>query len=271
MLQVPTIHPTDELLTPAAAAKLLGVHRTTLVMRAIEGRVPARKVGTILYFRRADIEAMRDFFADKGTGRRPRRPVPELKGGAALERKTSRSTLKAATGSLVDAVCWTCSPDPDHDGEIAGPGAFREGQHVVLSGWAHSSFKDRLPVGRGTIHRDGDKIRLRGEFFDTHDGREAREVIKQLRDIVELSIGFYVKRSRQPTREESARGVKRVLLELDVREVSFVLVGAAGTGRTGVRDIKGDTPVPSNAAALREFARYVQTSTRLARKRLTNN
>lgn len=63
MLQVPTIHPQDELMAPARAAKLLGIHRNTLVMHAIDGRIPARRVGPYLFFRRSDIEAHRDLLS----------------------------------------------------------------------------------------------------------------------------------------------------------------------------------------------------------------
>jgi hypothetical protein len=148
------------------------------------------------------------------------------------------SQLKAAAEGTFEAVCYTCDGKADLDGDAAWPDAFTEGQDVVISSWAHSSARQSMPVGKGVLHLDGPRLLVRGEFFDTTDGRDAHETMKGLKDIVELSIGYFVKKWRSPTAEERQRGIERVMQEVDVFEVSFVLKGAAGPGRTGVREIK---------------------------------
>jgi excisionase family DNA binding protein len=57
---VVNIAPADEVLTAREAADLLGVSRPTVVSYALGDRIPARRVGPYLVFRRTDIEAARD-------------------------------------------------------------------------------------------------------------------------------------------------------------------------------------------------------------------
>lgn len=57
MLHAAAIDPADELVTLPEAARLVGVAPMTLRVHALEGRVPAKRAGRMLLFRRADVEA----------------------------------------------------------------------------------------------------------------------------------------------------------------------------------------------------------------------
>jgi len=59
MLRAPVIAPHDELQTLPEAARVLGVSPPTLRLWAYQQRLPARRIGRMTYFRRADVEAYR--------------------------------------------------------------------------------------------------------------------------------------------------------------------------------------------------------------------
>ncbi len=120
----------------------------------------------------------------------------------------------------------------DHDDDVTEPGAFKDGQPVIIEPWNHSW---NLPAGKGVIQSDDEKAWVEGEFFlDTEVGRENYLAVKNLGDLAEWSYTFDIIESGWGEQEE--RQVQ-FLRELDVVGVSPVTRGA-GIG-TETIDIKG--------------------------------
>lgn len=118
----------------------------------------------------------------------------------------------------------------DHDGDVTLPGAFTEGQPVRMSAYNHSSWGGALPVGKGTIHTDGDAAIFEGSFFmKTTAGRDTFEVVKELGELGQWSYGFDV---IEASHGEQEGRVVQFLKQLDVTEVSPVLRGAGIETRT---------------------------------------
>ncbi len=115
----------------------------------------------------------------------------------------------------------------DHDGDVTLPGAFHEGQPVVIEGWNHDYG---LPVGKGVIHSNEREAWVDGAFFlDTTTGRDHYNALKGLAGIEEWSYTFEI--------EESDRGDfdserVRFLKMMDVWGVAPVTRGAGLGTRT---------------------------------------
>lgn len=121
----------------------------------------------------------------------------------------------------------------DRDGDLTIPGAFREGQEVRITQWAHNW--GALPAGRGVIHADATRAWVDGQFFlDTEHGQQTYLTVKNLGELQEWSYGFDIK--EWSIGEFEGQQV-RFLRSLDVFEVSPVLLGAGLD--TGTDDIKG--------------------------------
>jgi HK97 family phage prohead protease len=132
----------------------------------------------------------------------------------------------------------------DHDGDVTLPGAFKENQAVRISYWGHR-WQD-LPVGRGTIHQDEKQAWVDGKFFmDTVAGKETYQTVKNLGELQEWSYGYDVLLSEQGKFGDPQQDV-RFLKELDVTEVSPVMLGAGVDTRTEA--IKGVKPYPNEHA-----------------------
>ena len=119
----------------------------------------------------------------------------------------------------------------DHDGDVTLPGAFKEGAEVRISAYNHASWQaGQLPVGKGTIHYDGDEVLLEGQFFmDTASGRDTFTTVKELGSLGEWSYGFDVIEAESGTHDgEDVQFLKA----LDVHEVSPVILGAGLGTRT---------------------------------------
>lgn len=147
--------------------------------------------------------------------------------------------FKAADDGTVQAVFATLNVR-DLDGDVTVPGAFQNGQKVVISAYGHASWTGALPVGKGTISADNEKATLDGQFFmDTTGGKDTFNVVKGLGDQGEWSYGFdtlqadYGQLDGEPV---------QFLRSLDVHEVSPVLRGAGiGTQTLSVKSIKDMT------------------------------
>jgi hypothetical protein len=142
--------------------------------------------------------------------------------------------FKDAGNGAVEAVFATLGVR-DLDSDVTLKGAFEEGAPVRISAYNHASWEGALPIGKGTIHEEGDKAVFRGEFFKTQAAQDTREALKGLGEMAEWSYGFDVKDSESG--EHEGKSV-RFLKSLKVYEVSPVLLGAAGPGRTGTIDVK---------------------------------
>ena len=116
----------------------------------------------------------------------------------------------------------------DRDGDVTVPGAFRDGQQVVIEGWNHDY--SRLPVGKGVIGSDSKSAWVDGQFFlDTEGGMEHYRTIKHLAGLEQWSYTFRVEQKDRDVRE--GRQV-RLLKSLDVAGVAPVARGAGIGTRT---------------------------------------
>lgn len=124
----------------------------------------------------------------------------------------------------------------DHDGDVTTPGAFQDGQAVIIEPWNHSWA---LPAGKGTIHADEEKAWVDGSFFlDTEAGRENYRTVKNMGNMAEWSYTFDVlEQGSGDFEEEQVNFLRR----LDVVGVSPVTRGAGiGTGTTTIKEKKQD-------------------------------
>lgn len=120
----------------------------------------------------------------------------------------------------------------DKDGDVTLPGAFREGQEVVISAYGHESWFGVLPVGKGVIRATKTEAILEGKFFlDTTAGRDTFTVVKNLAEagLGEWSYGYDIEESELGKHEDQD---VQFLKALNVFEVSPVLRGAGVDTRT---------------------------------------
>lgn len=128
----------------------------------------------------------------------------------------------------------------DHDGDVTPPGAFEDGQEVIVEPWNHGW---NLPVGKGIIRQDEDKAWVEGEFFlNTDVGLNHYTTVKNMGGLQEWSYTFDVLEST----EDRFNGERvRILSKMDVVGVSPVTRGAGINTRTMAIKEKGggDEPV----------------------------
>jgi len=155
-----------------------------------------------------------------------------------METKTITSlSVKDAEKGLVTARFATLGVK-DLDGDIIERGAIGA-QAVKVSAYGHVSWGGVLPVGVGrTLERGEDAIAELQFFMNTTNGVDTFRTIKGLGSLAEFSFGFDVKDSAPPSKAQAAAGVRRVLKQLVVHEVSPVLRGAGIN--TGVLAVKCD-------------------------------
>ena len=139
----------------------------------------------------------------------------------------------------------------DLDGDVIEKGAIGV-QQVQISAFGHTSWMGSLPVGKGVTREDGDAQLADLQFFmDTTHGRDHFLTVKALGELGEWSYGFDILQSREPTEDERQLGIRQVIQEMKVFEVSPVLRGA-GIG-TGTVEVKCDAcALKVESAALEE-------------------
>lgn len=154
-----------------------------------------------------------------------------------LERKGfGRVELKDADQGMVTAVFSTFDV-VDLDGDVTRKSAFKEGTPVRISSYNHGSWQGQLPVGKGVVRVMDREAVCEMQFnMKTQAGRETFETVKQMGDLQEWSWGFNVTDSEPD--EIEGKNV-RVIKSVDIFEVSPVLLGAAGPGRTRTLAVKG--------------------------------
>lgn len=153
-----------------------------------------------------------------------------------MERKTfGRVELKDADQGIVSAVFSTFDV-VDLDGDVVRKSAFKDATPVKISAFNHGSWEGALPVGVGKV-RVTDREAICDMQFNmkTQAGRETFETIKMMGELQEYSWGFNVTDSEPG--EIEGKSV-RVIKNVDIFEVSPVLVGAAGPGRTRTLAVK---------------------------------
>lgn len=119
----------------------------------------------------------------------------------------------------------------DHDDDVTLPGAFRDGQAVVVEGWNHDYG---LPSGKGVIRSDETEAWIEGRFFlDTAAGSDHYRTLKNLEGLEEWSYTFNIEKSKLG--EFEGQDV-RFLEALDVWGVAPVTRGAGiGTRTVGLK------------------------------------
>jgi len=145
------------------------------------------------------------------------------------ERKTFRAPieLKADGDEGTFKSVFAKFDVTDHDGDVTLPGAFENGQEVVVEGWNHDYG---LPPGKGVIQSDKKEAWVEGAFFlGTSAGKEHYETLKALGGLEEWSYTFQIIDSSMETRDEEK---VRVLEKLDVWGVAPVTRGAGIGTRT---------------------------------------
>jgi hypothetical protein len=151
----------------------------------------------------------------------------------------NRIEVKDADKGEVVAVFSTLNV-VDSDGDVTPNGAFESGAKVRISAYGHSSWGDRLPVGKGTIRETKTEALLDGRFFlDTPEGLATFTVVKELGEdgLQEFSYGYDpVEFSFGEFEGQQVRFLKKV----KVHEVSPVLLGAGvGTRLLSAKNAAG--------------------------------
>lgn len=164
--------------------------------------------------------------------------VRDLTHAAGLERVTTTLELKAAGGRTLRGYASTFGPPPDHHGDIIDRGAFsgwlerwRAGGKPLPLLDSHSTSSVRSIVGKLTDAREDDH----GLFttFELLDGPDGEEVMRRIKAglLTGLSIGFHLIQHRTPTAQEKKAGVRRVLQEIELSEISLVVAPANDLAR----------------------------------------
>ena len=123
----------------------------------------------------------------------------------------------------------------DADGDLTIPGAFGK-QDVVIGAYAHNSWYGELPVGKGSIHEEGDLAIVEGQFFlDTENGKNTYGVVKGMKELQEWS--YSLPEIDYEYREEDGESI-RILKRIVVNEVSPCLMGSGIDTRT--LDVKSE-------------------------------
>lgn len=119
----------------------------------------------------------------------------------------------------------------DADGDVTFPGAFTDGEQVVISGYGHSVWKGGMPVGEGTIRTTRTEAVLDGRFFmDTDAGREHFGVVKAMKGRQRWSYGYDVLHRPESVTFQGRKA--NALRRLKVHEVSPVWRAAGVNTRT---------------------------------------
>lgn len=150
-----------------------------------------------------------------------------------MEKKSFKTTIEFKEDSDQSGVfqaIFSRFGEVDKQGDITIAGAFKDGAAVRIAAWGHNW--DALPVGRGVIHQDEEKAWVDGEFFlNTTGGTETYKTVKNLGELQEWSYGFNVlQRSIRKIGNDEIRHLE----ELDVYEVSPVLIGAGNNTQTTI-------------------------------------
>lgn len=146
-----------------------------------------------------------------------------------MKKTFSDVIVKDADKGTVEAVFSTFNV-VDKDGDVTLPDAIEDGAEVVISAYGHQSHYGALPVGKGTIHNDGERGVLKGQFFlDTITGRDTFTTVKHLGPLGEWSYSLNNVKSHFGTFDDQQ---VNFLESIFVKEVSPVLMGAGVATQT---------------------------------------
>lgn len=117
----------------------------------------------------------------------------------------------------------------DLDFDVTLPGAFKNGQRILVSQWGHSAILGSAqPAGLGTIRADNQNAYVDGVWFSTDAGQQTRKLVKEAGPLTEWSHGYKVLAASTDYKELRQYGpaARQLLKSLDVYEASPVLKGA---------------------------------------------
>lgn len=122
----------------------------------------------------------------------------------------------------------------DREKDVILPDVVIEGGTSVLSSYDHDvPLAGAPPVGKGGFHIVAGQLVFKGHYFmSTQRGLEAFRTTKELGEDGEWSFGFIVTKTAKMTPEWAAKGAKRLIAGLRVKEASPVFMGAGLGTRT---------------------------------------
>lgn len=137
----------------------------------------------------------------------------------------------------------------DHHGDVTLPGAFTNGQTVLIGAYQHDMMA--LPVGKGVIQSDDSRAWVEGSFFlDTTTGLDTYRTVKNAGTALEWSYVFQVTDSEDGEMDMAGKAIPvRYLKAIDVWSVDPVLRGAGINTRTD--EIKSTLPYAEEAERAR--------------------
>lgn len=139
-------------------------------------------------------------------------------------------TLKADSGEF--ELAFSPIDVVDLDGDIVRRSAIPDGIKLPL---LQGHMQHERAVGVGTVSHNATHAVLKGSFIDSTAGRDAHATVKATADIQELSWGFSIVEANSIAME--GKNVREIV-KTRPHEVSLVLRGAAGPGKTGVIAVK---------------------------------
>ncbi len=145
-----------------------------------------------------------------------------------MEYKTMQ--LKADEAGKIAGFFSTYEQTPDSYGDIIMPGAFtktiekrKESGHPFPLCFNHDF--DKVIGACNTVEEREQGPYIEADFLDTQLGQDVRKMVLS-GAIYQFSFAYDVLDRRDPTEEETKNGVKNVLTEVEVYEVSVVTVPA---------------------------------------------
>ena len=138
--------------------------------------------------------------------------------------------MKADEAGKVSGFFSTYDKEPDSYGDIIEPGAFT-GTFERRKATGHPfpmCFNHDFDKVIGAINEYNDQSKgffVDGDFIETQQAQDVRTMVKS-GAIYQFSFAYDILRRRDPTEEEAKAGVKQVLQELEVYEISIVTVPA---------------------------------------------
>jgi uncharacterized protein len=196
-----------------------------------QARVPRRKAASDTEFSESGILTLLQVAYDAGIESGRTRALTETKAVllARFAPPVYGFEIKAATGRTFSGFASTWD-GPDHHGDVIEPGAYTR----TIQHWSSATKKLRLL----DQHRDDSVLRVLGHVkrmeevrqglyaeFQVVESQSGDELLARVKEglIDSLSIGYSAKATRPTTSEEKSRGVRRVLTEVQLREISVVL------------------------------------------------
>ena len=163
----------------------------------------------------------------------------EFNRGEKMEKKSYIASMEfKESGDPGDFIATFATMEViDHDDDVTRPGAFTNGQEVIIEPWNHGWD---LPAGKGKIYADDQRAWIDGKFFiDTEVGRENYRTVKNMGDLAEWSYTFYILESSSGDFDEKP---VRFLEKMDVVGVSPVTRGAGiDTGTESIKSADSET------------------------------